>query len=96
MQAKIAGFTHDRVRYPTDEIPHETASADFMGTLFEPRYGKDATKRILTAIAEHGSLPPSSRVGKNVVRDAVVFADKFFEANVLTLPSDELCLWQNA
>ncbi len=81
IQARIAGLTHDRIRYPTEKIPHEEASARFMEALFAKRYGKKATKQIIEAIAEHGSLPPLSRVGKNVIRDAVVFADKFFEAN---------------
>jgi len=81
IQAKIAGLTHDRIRYPTEEIPHEEASARFMESLFAKRYGKEATERITEAIAKHGKLPALSEVGRNVVRDAVVFADKFFEAN---------------
>ncbi len=81
LQAKIAGLTHDRIRYPTEKIPHEEASAKFMESLFAKRYGEEPTKRITTAIAKHGSLPPLSEVGKNIIRDAVVFADKFFEAN---------------
>lgn len=81
IQAKIAGLTHDRIRYPTEQISHEEASARFMESLFSKRYGKEATKRITIAIAKHGKLPALSEVGRNVVRDAVVFADKFFEAN---------------
>lgn len=81
IQAKIAGLTHDRIRYPAQKISHAEASAKFMESLFAKRYGKEATKRITTAIAQHGSLPPLSKIGRNLIRDAVVFADKFFEAN---------------
>lgn len=80
-QTRIAGLSHDRIRYPTEKIPHEEASGAFMEKLFEKRYGKKATKRISDAVKKHGKLSSQKELGKNITRDALVFADKFFEAN---------------
>lgn len=80
-QARISGWTHDRIRYPTEEVSHEPASGKFMGAEFAKRYGVKPTKRMTAAISKHGKLPALNRAGKNLVRDGVVFADKFFEAN---------------
>src|SRR3989344_5412267 len=87
--ANLAGLTHDRFRDADDSMAqrakgirtHEEGSAEFMRSLFEKRYGKKSVARIHEAMARHGSLPELKDVGKNLVRDAVVFADKFFEAN---------------
>ncbi|MCX6801070.1 MAG: hypothetical protein NTZ73_02685 [Candidatus Diapherotrites archaeon] len=87
--AKITGWAHDRLRDPQDSMAqaaaggktHEVLAAEHMKPLFEKRYKRSASKTILEAMGTHGSLPKLNRVGKNVVKDAVVFADKFFEAN---------------
>lgn len=80
-QTRIAGISHDRIRDKTEQYSHEETSGRFMGEKFAKRYGKRATKRMTDAIVKHGGLPELNRVGKNIARDAVVFADKFFEAN---------------
>ncbi|MFA6268289.1 MAG: HD domain-containing protein [archaeon] len=86
-QARIAGMTHDRFRDAVQSLgqkkeeSHETRSAKYMQPLFESRYKKSASKAIVEAMAKHGSFPALNEIGKNVVRDGVVFADKFFEAN---------------
>ena len=86
---KIAGFAHDRLRDSEDSLAqaargieaHEIRGAKYMLPLFEKRYKRSIAKKINEAMAKHGELPELNEVGKNVVRDAVVFADKFFEAN---------------
>ena len=80
-QTRIAGISHDRIRDKTEQYSHEETSGKFMGEKFAKRYGKRPTKRMTEAIVKHGGLPELNRVGKNIARDAVVFADKFFEAN---------------
>lgn len=86
---KIAGFAHDRLRDPEDSLAqaargieaHEIRGAKYMLPMFEKRYKRSMVKTINEAMAKHGELPQLNEVGKNVVRDAVVFADKYFEAN---------------
>ncbi len=80
-QTRIAGKSHDRIRDKTEQFSHEERSGAFMQEKFAKRYGKRATARIASAIKKHGEFPPLNKVGKNIARDAVVFADKFFEAN---------------
>jgi len=86
-QARIAGFTHDRFRDAAQSIgqkkeeSHETKSAKHLKPLFEARYNKKASRAIFEAMAKHGGFPALNEVGKNLARDGVVFADKFFEAN---------------
>lgn len=77
----IAGLTHDRVRDKTEQFSHEQAAGKFMQEKFKKRYGQKSVKMLTEAISNHGELPPLNKVGRNIVRDAVVFADKFFEAN---------------
>ena len=80
-QARIAGKSHDRIRYATEEVTHEGASGKFMQGLFEKRYGKAATKRLGKAIKLHGTIPGPKGFGKEIIREGVFWADKFFEAN---------------
>jgi HD superfamily phosphodiesterase len=88
-QARVAGWSHDRVRDPSDSIAqklkgertHEALGAEYMKPMFERRYSSKESKAILEAMAKHGDMPALEKVGKNIARDAVIFADKFFEAN---------------
>jgi len=88
-QARIAGLAHDRFRLGTDSmaekaakvLTHEQRGAEHMKPMFARRYKKSASKAIISAMAEHGELPALNEAGKNLARDGVVFADKFFEAN---------------
>ncbi len=80
-QTRIAGMSHDRIRHPTEQYSHEQESGRFMQEKFAKRYGKKATARMAAAISKHGIFPSPSQAGKNIVRDAIVFTDKFFEAN---------------
>lgn len=80
-QASISGKSHDRIRYPTEQVPHEKASGELMQTLFEKRYGKKAAKSMGRAIQLHGTIPGPARFGKEVVREGLFNADKYFEAN---------------
>ena len=80
-QATIAGKSHDRIRYPTEKVAHEGASGKFMQGLFEKRYGAKAAKSMGRAIQLHGTAPGPKRSGKEIVREGLFNADKFFEAN---------------
>jgi hypothetical protein len=88
-RARIAGRAHDRFRDAADSMKqkeenvetHETKGAKYMRPFFEKRYGQKNAKVIFEAMGKHGSLPALNEVGKNIERDAVAFADKFFEAN---------------
>jgi HD superfamily phosphodiesterase len=87
--AKAAGLAHDRFRDAEDSMKqaaekqetHEEKGAKFMGPIFEKRYNAQATQMMVEAIGKHGAFPALNEVGKNLVRDGVVYADKFFEAN---------------
>jgi len=79
--ARISGYSHDRIRDPTELVSHEERSASYMRELLKKRYEKKPMKIIYEASRRHGELPALSEVGKNIVRDSIVFADKFFEAN---------------
>ncbi len=88
-QAGIAGLAHDRLRDAADsmqqkaekKVTHEQKGAEYMDPLVKKRYGKKHAIAIIEAMAKHGELPALNEVSKNLARDAVVFADKFFEAN---------------
>lgn len=80
-QARIAGWTHDRIRYPTEERKHEPVSGEFMGKLFQRRYGVKPTAQMTEAISRHGELPNLTELGRNTIHEGLVYADKFFEAN---------------
>jgi hypothetical protein len=88
-QAKIAGQAHDRVRDPADSIAqklrgektHEALGAAYMKPMLERRYSPKETKAILEAMAKHGEMPALDKIGQRVAREAVIYADKFFEAN---------------
>jgi len=87
--ARVAGWAHDRLRDPSDSMAqraagqktHEALGAEFMSPMFKRRYSAKDAKAITEAMAKHGGLPKLDEVGRNVARDGVVFADKFFEAN---------------
>ncbi len=88
-RARIGGLAHDRFRDAADSMKqkeqnietHETKGARYMQPLFEKRYGSKSARVIAEAMGKHGSLPALSEVGKNLERDGIAFADKFFEAN---------------
>lgn len=80
-QTRIAGISHDRIRDKTEQYSHEETSGRFIEGKIKLRYSKRAVNRIAEAIKKHGEMPPLNKVGKNIARDAVIFADKFFEAN---------------
>jgi hypothetical protein len=87
-QAKIAGWAHDRVRKATDSIAqglkgkeHEALGAEYMRPMLERRYSKKDSARILEAMAKHGEMPTLDKIGNEIAREAVIYADKFFEAN---------------
>lgn len=88
-QAKIAGWAHDRVRDPSDTIAqklrgektHEALGAEYMRPMLERRYSKEDVHKITKAMAKHGTMPKLDRIGQEVAREGVIYADKFFEAN---------------
>jgi len=88
-RARIGGLAHDRFRDAADSMKqkeqnvetHETKGAKYMQPLMKKKYGLKNAKVIADAMAKHGSLPALNEVGRNLERDAIAFADKFFEAN---------------
>jgi hypothetical protein len=87
--AKISGLGHDRFRDAADSLKqaaekqktHEERAAEHFKPMLEKRFTKKVSSQMVQAMGKHGTLPKLNEVGKNIVRDAVVFADKFFEAN---------------
>ena len=88
-QARIAGWSHDRIRDASDTIAqklrgeqtHEALGAEYMKPMFDKRYSEKDSKAITKAMAKHGTMPKMDRIGQEVAREGVIYADKFFEAN---------------
>lgn len=73
----VAGLFHDVIRYPTDG--HDQRSAEETKRIL-PEYGfkSEDINAIYDAIKSHNKLPVW---GENKLADAIVLADKLFEAN---------------
>ncbi len=88
-QAKVAGWSHDRIRDASDTIAqklrgektHESMGVEYMKPMFDKRYSAKDSKAITKAMAKHGTMPKLDRIGQEVAREGVIYADKFFEAN---------------
>ncbi|MBT4870327.1 MAG: hypothetical protein HON47_02040 [Candidatus Diapherotrites archaeon] len=88
-QARVAGWSHDRIRDASDTIAqklrgektHESMGAEYMKPMFDKRYSAKDSKAITKAMAMHGTMPKLDAIGREVAREGVIYADKFFEAN---------------